>query len=132
MEADLSSHGLPTLVGVLDLVQNETIIDFKTSGTTPNADRAVLVNGTQATAYSLLYRENTGRKEAGIELHHLVKLKAPSSWSSTCLLSETENARGSSASSTPTWKAWNGATSFPHRGCNAPRCEFFQECAAWH
>ncbi len=35
VEADLSSHGLPTLVGVIDLVQNETIIDFKTSGTHP-------------------------------------------------------------------------------------------------
>ena len=53
------------------------IIDFKTSGSTPNADRAALVNGTQATAYSILYRENTGRKEAGVELHHLVKLKSP-------------------------------------------------------
>ena len=31
VEADLASHGLPTLVGVLDLVQNESIIDFKTT-----------------------------------------------------------------------------------------------------
>ena len=71
------SHGLPTLVGVLDLVQNETVIDFKTSSTTPNPERAALVNATQATAYAMLYRENTGRKEVGIELHHLVKLKQP-------------------------------------------------------
>ena len=77
VEADFASHGLPTLVGVLDLVQNETVIDFKTSSTTPNPERAALVNATQATAYSMLYRENTGRKEAGIELHHLVKLKQP-------------------------------------------------------
>ena len=75
VEADLASHGLPTLVGVLDLVQDNCIVDFKTSGMTPNADRAVLVNGTQATAYSMLYRENTGRKEAGIELHHLILLR---------------------------------------------------------
>ena len=77
VEADLTRHGLPTLVGVLDLVQNQTVIDFKTSSTTPNAERAVLVNATQATAYSLLYRENTGDQEKGVELHHLVKLKQP-------------------------------------------------------
>ena len=77
VEADLSGHGLPTLVGVLDLVQSEIIIDFKTSGTTPHADRAALVHATQATAYSLLYRHNTGQRERGVELHHLIKLKQP-------------------------------------------------------
>ena len=75
VEADLSSRGLPRLVGVLDLVQDGRIIDFKTTGQTLVLEKAALLHATQTTAYSLLYRENTGQQEAGIELHHLVKLK---------------------------------------------------------
>jgi len=32
VEADLQKHGLPKLIGVLDLVQNGIIVDYKTSG----------------------------------------------------------------------------------------------------
>lgn len=77
VDADLSSHGLPRLVGVLDLVQDGRLIDFKTTATTPQPERTALVNATQTSAYAWLYRENTGHREAGIELHHLVKLKQP-------------------------------------------------------
>ena len=35
VEADLREHGLPTLIGVLDLVQAGIIVDYKTSGQTP-------------------------------------------------------------------------------------------------
>ena len=77
VEADLSRHGLPRLVGVLDLVQDGRIIDFKTVGQTPAADRSTLLHATQATAYALLYRHNTGHTEAAVELHHLVKLRQP-------------------------------------------------------
>ncbi len=64
VEADLSSHGLPRLVGVLDLVQVGRVIDFKTVGQTPTPEKAALLHATQATAYSLLYRHNTGKEEA--------------------------------------------------------------------
>lgn len=77
VEADLSNHGLPRLVGVLDLVQDRRVIDFKTVGQTPSVERTALLHTTQIAAYSLLYRENTGRREAAVELHHLVKLKQP-------------------------------------------------------
>ena len=77
VEADLSSHGLPQLVGVLGLVQDSRVIDFKTVGQTPTPEKAALLHATQITAYSLLYRENTGTQETAIELHHLVKLKQP-------------------------------------------------------
>ena len=132
VEADLAGHGLPTLVGVLDLVQNETVIDFKTSSTTPNPERAALVNATQATAYAMLYRENTDRKEVGIELHHLVKLKQPSLWWLRYHPSASGNNPVYCASSTPTSSAWNGATSSLHRDLQCAACEFFHECAAWH
>jgi len=39
VETDLRAHGLPVLIGVLDLVQGGRIIDFKTSSTTPNAEK---------------------------------------------------------------------------------------------
>jgi CRISPR/Cas system-associated exonuclease Cas4 (RecB family) len=77
LEADLAEHGLPTLVGVLDLVQSGSIIDYKTAATTPNPIQASQRHEIQSTIYSLLYRANTGATEAGIAFHHLIKVKTP-------------------------------------------------------
>lgn len=78
LEADLGHYGFPKLVGVLDLVRTPgRIVDFKTSSSTPNAAKAQHMHETQLSCYSLLYRQATGRRETALELHHLVKLKAP-------------------------------------------------------
>jgi len=78
VEADLSAHGLPRLIGILDLVRaGGRIVDFKTAAKTPDTDMALHQNGVQLDCYSVLYRENTGQREAGRELHHLVKTKVP-------------------------------------------------------
>ena len=78
VEADLSSHGLPTLRGFIDLVRpGGVIVDFKTTAQTPNPEQVLHKNETQLTAYGLLYREATGSREQGFELHHLIKTKAP-------------------------------------------------------
>jgi CRISPR/Cas system-associated exonuclease Cas4 (RecB family) len=78
VEMDLTSHGLPTLVGVLDLVRaGGRIVDFKTTGRTPDPKMVRHTTEVQTTGYALLYREATGKRESGIELHHLVKLKTP-------------------------------------------------------
>jgi hypothetical protein len=78
VEADLSHHGLPRLIGIIDLVrQGKRIVDFKTAGQTPNPRTAGHLNETQLSCYSVLYRDCTGSQEAGLELHHLVKLKTP-------------------------------------------------------
>ena len=78
VEADLSQHGLPILIGVLDLVRaGGRIVDFKTTGKTPDNDMALHQNGVQLDCYSVLYREATGKRETGRELHHLVKTKVP-------------------------------------------------------
>jgi CRISPR/Cas system-associated exonuclease Cas4 (RecB family) len=70
--------GLPKLVGVIDLVRaGGRIVDFKTSGKTPDSELAEHQHEIQTSAYALLYRDATGRKENGIELHHLVKTKQP-------------------------------------------------------
>lgn len=132
VQADLGRHGLPVLVGVIDLVQNEKIIDFKTSGSTPNMDRAVLVSGTQATAYSLLYRENTGREEAGIELHHLVKLKAPKLVVIPLPpVGEREQSRLFRVIDAYV-EGLERRDFVPSPGLQCVSCEFFNECAAWH
>lgn len=79
VEADLSKYGLPNLRGILDLVRaGGKIVDFKTAGKTPSSgEDAIHQNETQMSSYSVLYREATGKRESGRELHHLVKLKTP-------------------------------------------------------
>ena len=70
VEADLSKHGLPILIGVLDLVRaGGRIVDFKSAGKTPDNEMALHQNGVQLDCYSVLYREATGKREAGRELH---------------------------------------------------------------
>jgi putative RecB family exonuclease len=78
VEADLSKHGLPVLRGVLDLVRaGGRIVDFKSTGKTPDNKMSLHQNGVQLDCYSVLYRESTGKREAGRELHHLIKTKSP-------------------------------------------------------
>jgi hypothetical protein len=70
VEADLSGHGLPLLVGVIDLVRSGgRIVDFKTSARKPDVELLAHTAETQTTSYGLLYREATGAKENGIEFH---------------------------------------------------------------
>lgn len=77
VEADLRSRGLPLLRGVIDLVRDGRIIDFKTCAATPNQLLAAHLHATQLFSYAVLYRTSTGRREKSLELHHLVKLKRP-------------------------------------------------------
>ncbi len=78
VERDLDAHGLPPLVGIIDLVRaGGRIVDFKTSARSPDASLAAHQNEIQLACYALLYREATGSTESGFELHHLVKTKEP-------------------------------------------------------
>lgn len=132
VEADLASHSLPTLVGVLDLVQDGRIVDFKTTATTPHPERAALVHATQAAAYALLYRENTGRAEAGIELHHLVKLKQPR-LVVTALPPMREREQTRLLRVIDSYVTGLDRRDFiPSPSLQCVGCEFFAECAAWH
>lgn len=77
-EANLDHLGLPTLIGVLDLVrQGGKIVDFKLVGKSPDPKQAEHIYEVQLTAYSVLYRDATGKQESGMELHHLVRTKQP-------------------------------------------------------
>jgi hypothetical protein len=78
VELDLARHGLPRLVGIMDLVRKGgCIVDYKTTSRPPYGEKALHFTEVQTTSYAMLYREATDRQESGIELHHLVRLKTP-------------------------------------------------------
>ncbi len=133
VDADLAKHGLPTLVGIIDLVRpGGRIVDFKTSAATPNAEQVVHRNETQLTAYGLLYREATGRPESGFELHHLVKTKVP----------KLVVSQAPAATEGQLTKFFRLIESYvdgveredfvPSPGLQCASCEFFNECRAWN
>ena len=78
VERDFLAAGLPPLRGVIDLVRRGgRIVDFKTTARTPDPLQAEHLNEIQLSCYCVLYREATGHPESRMELHHLVKTKAP-------------------------------------------------------
>lgn len=132
VEKDLAAKGLPTLVGVLDLVRaGGRIVDFKTTAKTPAAETALHMNDVQLTAYALLYREATDRREAALELHHLVKLKTPK-------LVVTASGPASETQTTRFLRLVENYVSgveaedfVPAPGLQCAACEFLNECRAW-
>ncbi len=131
VEADLGEHGLPILIGVLDLVQAGIIVDYKTSGQTPNPERAVHTHEVQTSSYAVLYRESTGKREAGIEVHTLVKLKTPK-------LVVTATPPISDQQQTRLFRLIEAYVHgldvrdfIPSPGLQCVSCEFFNECRLW-
>ena len=132
VEADLSSLGFPSLRGVIDLVRpGGTIVDFKTTAVTPNEEQVLHKNEMQLTAYGLLYREATGSKEAGFELHHLVKTKVPKLVVTTHE-PITEAQRSRLFRSIDSYMDGVEREDWvPSPGLQCAACEFFGECRAW-
>ena len=136
VEADLSRHGLPTLVGIIDLIRRcfgagGRIVDFKSSGKTPDPEQVEHLNETQTTSYSVLYRESTGKSESGIEIHHLIKTKNPK-LIVTMLEPATENQH------TRLFRVMESYVNglqrndwVPSVGFQCAGCEFFNECRLW-
>ena len=132
VSADLSNRGLPTLVGVIDLVRaGGWIVDFKLTGKTPAPELVVHTTETQLTAYSLLYREATGREEGGLELHHLVRTKAPK-----CIITTMPPTPEPSVArlfrAIESYQAGLARQDFvPSPGFACAGCEVFNECRLW-
>ena len=131
VEADLVNHGLPRLIGVLDLVQQRQVIDYKTSSSTPNPEKVAHTTEIQTSSYSILYRHNTGRKEEGIQLHHLVKLKNPK-------IVITELPPMKQEQQSRLFHLMEGYVDglqrkdfIPSPGMQCSSCEFFNECRRW-
>jgi CRISPR/Cas system-associated exonuclease Cas4 (RecB family) len=131
MEAELPD-GLPKLVGIIDLVRSGgRIVDFKTSGQTPNAEKVEHLHETQLACYSTLYRDATGRKEAGVELHHLVKLKTPKVVI-TPMASMTDLQQVRLYRSIESYLEGLSRRDFvPSPGLHCSSCEYFNECRRW-
>ena len=132
-EADLSRHGLPRLVGFIDLVRaGGQIVDYKTAAQTPNSERAVHLHELQLSCYGVLYRDATGHKESGFELHHLVKLKTPK-------LIVTEAGPMTVAQEAKLFRAIESYVQGMQREDWVPNpntmtcacCEYFNECRQW-
>ena len=131
VETDLHQHGLPKLIGILDLVQAGKIIDYKTSGQTPNAEKVAHTTEVQTSIYAVLYRDATGKRENGIELHHLVKLKNPK-----LVITALEPMSGQQQ--TRLFRLLEAYVHgldmrdfIPSPGLQCVSCDFFNECRAW-
>lgn len=133
VEADLKQHGLPVLIGVMDLVRKGgKVVDFKTTGQTPNPERTSHLNETQLSCYGVLYREATAARESGFELHSLVKLKAPK-------LVVTALDPMTSQQETRLFRIMDSYLNGLHREDWIPSpspmacacCEYFNECRRW-
>jgi len=132
-EADLSKHGLPKIRGVIDLIQNSTIVDFKTSAVTPSSDADLVFqkHENQLTLYSLLFRDSVGEREKGQELHHIVKLKSPR-------LVVTNHEPATEKQVTRLFRAIESYMDGVERGDDVPSvglhcssCPYQRECLAW-
>jgi putative RecB family exonuclease len=132
VEADLASHGLPVLRGILDLVRaGGVVVDFKTAAQTPKQENALHQHQIQTTAYAVLYREATGHSETGIELHHLVKLKTPK-------IVITATGPMTQPKQTRLFKqiesylnGLEGEDFIPSPGLHCSYCEYCNECRSW-
>jgi len=132
VEADLVQRGLPKLIGIIDLVRpGGRIVDFKTTAQTPNAERTAHQNGLQLACYGVLYREATGEREGGFELHHLVKLKKPK-------IVIVPLGQVTPAQEKRLYRAIESYLDgldrmdfIPSPGMACLSCEYFRECQAW-
>jgi RecB family exonuclease len=130
VEAELP--GLPKLVGIIDLVRaGGRIVDFKTSGKTPDAGKIEHLHETQLTCYGLLYRDATGKRESGFELHHLIKLKTPK-LIVTPLGPMTGVQQARLFRSMESYVEGLERRDFvPSPGFHCSSCEYFPECRRW-
>lgn len=131
VEASLHEHGLPKLVGILDLVQERKVIDFKTASQTPNPETVAHTNELQISSYAVLYRHNTGRREEGLELHHLIKTKNPK-LVTTSLPPMNDQQQSRLYRQMESYVHGLDVRDFvPSPGIACSYCEYIQDCRAW-
>jgi len=133
LEASLAKHGLPNLMGFIDLVRpGGIIVDYKTSAQTPNADAVAHQNEIQLACYGLLYRDATDQIESGFELHHLVKTKTPK-LVVTPLPPITENQQTRLFKQIESYVEGVEREDYvPSPGMACLSCQFQNECRLWH
>ena len=132
VEADLAAHGLPKLIGVIDLVRaGGRIVDFKLVGKTPDPAQLVHTNELQLSCYSVLCRDATDRTEGGLELHHLVRTKTPK-LIITSLPPTTELGKTRLFRQMDSYLTGLARRDFvPSPGFHCAGCEYFDACRCW-
>ncbi len=131
VEADLGTD-LPRLVGVLDLVRPRgRIVDFKTSGKSPEPAMTAHVTDLQLTGYGLLYRAATGRQESGSEIHSLIKTKAPKLVVTSIPAADPTRIARLRAVARSYVDGLERQDFVPSPGFGCAGCEYFVECRAW-
>lgn len=131
VEADLSTHGLPTVRGAIDLVHQGRIVDFKTSGQTPNPEKVAHTHEVQSSCYAVLYRKSTGKRENGIDFHHLVKLKNPKIVI-TALEPMSQRQQSRLFHLIDAYVSGLDRRDFvPSPGLQCASCQYFEDCKAW-
>lgn len=133
VERDLDGHGLPPLVGVIDLVRaGGRIVDFKTASRSPEAGMAAHLNEIQLGCYALLYREATGRKESGFELHHLVKTKEPKLVVTALDPMGPDQIRRLIRTMESYVRGVEAEDYVPSPGLHCSYCDYYAECRKWN
>lgn len=132
VSADLSHHGLPMLVGIVDLIRaGGRIVDFKLVGKTPDPEMVKHIHEAQLTIYSVLYRDATDRMESGLELHHMVRTKQPK-LIITSLPPATRQQHDRLFRMIESYAEGVARQDFvPSPGFACMGCEFFNECRKW-
>ena len=133
VEADLAKHGLPKLIGILDLVRaGGRIVDYKTVGQTPKDEKAIHTNEVQLSGYAVLYRASTGKTEGGRDLHQLVKTKTPK-------LIITQQGPMTEPQQTRLFRQMESYAEglarqdfVPSPGMQCSMCSFINDCRRWH
>ena len=132
VERDLDAHGLPPLVGIIDLVRaGGKIVDFKTSARSPDTFMAAHQNEIQLCSYSLLYREATGATESGFELHHLVKTKEPKLIVTPMSPMTTDQIRRLARIMESYVRGIEAEDFVPSPGMHCSWCDYFAACRRW-
>lgn len=133
LDADLSSRGLPTIIGVIDLVRpNGRLVDYKTTSKTPNKESLAHQHETQTSCYAVLYRASTGTKEAGFDLHHLVKLKTDPKLVVTSIDPMTRAQEMRLYRIIESYgRALDKRDFIPSPGLQCFSCEFYAQCRQW-
>jgi len=133
VERDFVAAGLPPLVGIIDLVRADgRIVDFKTTARTPSPGMAAHQNEIQLCCYAVLYREATGHDETGMEIHHLVKTKAPKLVVTPLSPMTADQGRRLMRIMESYVEGVVAEDYVPSPGQHCAWCDYFQECRAWH
>jgi len=132
LEADLGKHGLPRLIGVLDLVRADgCIVDFKTTKQSPDPDRIAHQTEIQTTCYGVLFRDATGQQEAGYEIHSLVKTKTPRLVVTSLPASTAEQQTRLFRIMESYMDGLDRQDFVPSPGLQCSSCQYFAECRRW-